>query len=72
MGHHAGLVLLHHDEGIVLAGKVHLHAVDPHDAHLAAAQRFTAHGHHLTGAFSMRISTVLGWMSVSTSLGVKL
>jgi len=44
----ARTVLLHHDEGVVLAGKVHLHAVDPHDAHLAAAQRFTAHGHYLT------------------------
>ena len=49
MSHHARLVLLYHNEGVILAGKVHFHAVDPHNTHLAAAQRLSPHRHHPTG-----------------------
>ena len=42
---HAGFVdLLHHD-GVVLAGDVHVHAVDLADNRRAAAHAFAAHAH---------------------------
>ena len=47
--HNARLVLLNDDDRAVFTGKVNLNAVNARDAALAAAERLTADGHHLTG-----------------------
>ena len=52
MSHHAGLVLLYHNEGVILAGKVHFHAVDPHNTHPVS---YT----HLVG----QIGVYTGWVN---------